>query len=148
MNYVACLLLYGIIFHIKIINSSGKNGSNSKFDPNNNDKSNICTKEICAIESARMLNALDNSIDPCDDFYEFACGKLIRNTRLPEMKDSQTVFSEVQEIVDAQIKAILIAEPEANEPNSMKLAKIFARSCLNNGIQNENGKETLYFFLE
>lgn len=86
-----------------------------------------------------MLTALDDSVDPCEDFYEFACSKLIRNTRLPETKDSRTVFSEVQEIVDIQIKSILLGEPEPNESNATKLAKVFTKACLIDGIQHQNG---------
>lgn len=131
MNHISHLLLYlMIIFHTKnlIVRSQ-------------HEQSNICTTDICAAESARMLHALSDRIDPCDDFYEFACGKLIRNTRLPETKDSQTVFSEVQKIVDAQIQSILIADAASNETTATKLAKMFTRVCFDDGrqLQHENG---------
>lgn len=124
MEYIAYLLLFCLISRVKSTDSSA----------------NICTTNICAIESSRMLSALNDSVDPCDDFYEFACSKLIRNTQLPATKISQTVFSEVQEMVNAQIKSILMAEPEPNEPNATKLAKIFTKVCINNGMQVEKGK--------
>lgn len=131
MNRTAYTLLFCIMFYIKNLNSHPleSNSSNAKY----------CTTNICSIESSRMLTALDDSVDPCDDFYEFACSKLIRNTRLPETKNSRTVFSEVQEIVDIQIKSILLGEPEPNESNATKLAKVFTKACLNDGIQHQNG---------
>lgn len=128
MERIAYFLLFFIFYHIKSASSDA----------------NICTTDICAIEASRMLNALDASVDPCDDFYEFACGKLIRNTQLPAMKTSQTVFSEVQEIVNSQIESILMIEPEPNEPKATKLSKIFAKVCINNGIQDEDGEQFSY----
>lgn len=146
MHRMAYFLLLCIVIYLKSVNSSESNGNNSTLNSNDVNKSNICTTQICAIESARMLSALNDSIDPCDDFYDFACGKLIRNTWLPETKDSQTVFSAVQEIVDAQIKSILITELESNESNATKLANIFAKSCIMDGMQSENGKIIWFFF--
>lgn len=124
MERIAYVLLCCTIFHIKSVSSNAQ----------------VCVTNICTMESARMLSALNESVDPCDDFYEFACSKLIRNTQLPATKASQTIFSEVQEIVNAQIKIILLTEPEPDEPNATKIAKIFNKVCINDGIQNENGK--------
>lgn len=142
MYHITSALLWCIIFYVKNTNqfSVEANNNTGRFD-RNSDESGICTTGTCIDESARMLNALDNSVEPCDDFYEFACGKLLRNTRLPVGKNSQTVFSEVQEIVDAQIKSILIANPVSNESNAINLANGFTRACINDDAgQNENGR--------
>lgn len=31
-----------------------------------------------------VINALDRSVDPCDDFYQFSCGGWLKNTTIPE----------------------------------------------------------------
>lgn len=31
-----------------------------------------------------MLESIDETIDPCEDFYQFACGKWIKKTRIPD----------------------------------------------------------------
>lgn len=134
MSFISHLLLGIIIFHAKGISSSEINSVSDR-----NEQWNICKTDICAIDSARILNTLNDTAAPCDDFYEFACGKLIRNTRLPDTKDSQTVFSDLQEIVDAQVKSILLAEPAPNETKATKLAQIFNQACINDGIHETKG---------
>ena len=34
----------------------------------------ICEKPDCTIAAAEIINAMDESQDPCEDFVEFACG--------------------------------------------------------------------------
>lgn len=106
-------------------------------------KPNICTTQICVKESARMLGSMDESVNPCENFYEFACGKFVRETVLPEDKDSQSSFSIVEEKVTAQIKSILTEDLQPNEPNPYKLAKIFTKSCTDEATLNERGKRML-----
>lgn len=101
---------------------------------------NICNSEICFKESDKMHGSMDESVDPCDDFYKFACGKLIRETVLPEDKDQQTPQTQAQDIVNEKMRLILIAEPHQNDPNPFKLAKTFTKICMNETTRIEKGK--------
>lgn len=101
---------------------------------------NVCATEVCLKESAKMLNTMDESVNPCDDFYEFACGKLLQDTVLPADKQSQTTFTLTQDKVTRQIQTILSEEPQPNEPNPIKLAKMFTKTCMDEATLNEKGK--------
>ncbi|KAL1452805.1 hypothetical protein WDU94_007000 [Cyamophila willieti] len=35
---------------------------------------------------------MDLTVDPCDDFYRFSCGKFLRETQIPDDKTAQTTF--------------------------------------------------------
>lgn len=104
-------------------------------------RSNICLTEICLTESQKMLDSMDDTVDPCIDFYEFACGKFRRNTLIPNDKESVTAFTLLKDKVNDQMRSIL-SEPilKSTEPNAIKLIKMFAKSCLDDTKLNENGK--------
>ena len=52
----------------------------------------LCLSESCVLNAADLLKQMDRNVDPCQDFYKFACGGFIADTVLPEHK-TRTGFS-------------------------------------------------------
>lgn len=139
------LLWLCMVIYVNRVNSEGI--FSSAIEDVNEDAAefnlNICSTEICVKESARMLNSIDESVNPCDNFYDFACGNLKQVTLLPDNKESQTTFSLVQDIVDGQLRSILTEEPQSNEPEPFKLAKILTKTCMDEATLNAKGENSI-----
>lgn len=41
----------------------------------------VCESETCHAESKSFKAAMNLNIDPCEDFYQFACGKFLNDTK-------------------------------------------------------------------
>lgn len=61
----------------------------------------VCNTQACHEAARRMLATMQRGVDPCKDFYQFACGNF-RN-RLAYQPTSS--FSSLQEHVDEQIES-------------------------------------------
>lgn len=107
-------------------------------------KADICTTDICLEEATRMLSFLDESVDPCENVYDFACGKFLRDTVIPEDKSSQGAFLEVSDKVNEQLQSALTEELQPNESKPFKLAKIFTKTCMNEAALNKKGDQINY----
>ena len=48
--------------------------------------SKVCLSQECIKLSAAIISAMDPSVDPCQDFYNFSCGNWVQNNILPNGK--------------------------------------------------------------
>ncbi len=80
------------------------------------------------------LEAIDSSIKPCDDFYQYACGAWLKKTPIPDDKPSWgRAFSEIFQRNEALLHDILEkdarGEADAADPFAAKVGDFYA-TCM------------------
>ena len=53
-----------------------------------------------------MRNAIDPTVEPCDDFYQFACGSWLKTHVIPEDKSSYGAFTQLRDDVSIKMKGM------------------------------------------
>lgn len=90
--------------------------------------------------SEQLINAMNFSVDPCDDFYEFACGRY--NAEEKEDTDPIDMATEEHRLrlksKTSQASANysiseLLDDPTPSNSTAIEKLKIFYKSCLKNG---------------
>lgn len=71
----------------------------------------LCLTEPCITVASAVLGAMDRSVDPCQDFYNFACGGWIKNNPLYEGKSRWGSFSNLWEHNMLVMKQLLGKDP-------------------------------------
>merc|ERR1719186_2525350 len=74
--------------------------------------SNYCLTKDCVNAASDMIRAMDETADPCTDFYQFACGNFIQETVIPEDKAVVSAFSMLEDKLNKRLKKLF--EEEAN----------------------------------
>ncbi|XP_044751900.1 neprilysin-2-like [Coccinella septempunctata] len=120
----AILILALLGFIIVAVVSYGKFSSNSKV-------SNICQTEGCVTTAANILRNMNPKVDPCEDFYEFACGRYIENNFIPEDEVEIVSFSEVGDRIDENYRNLLEKPIDENEIVPFQYTKKLYRMCMN-----------------
>lgn len=91
---------------------------------------NICLTPGCVKAAAEILNNLDESVDPCDNFYKFACGNWLNRHTIPEDKSSVSVFSLAQDDLNIKLRVLMEKSLNGSEPDFIKMIKMMFDSCL------------------
>lgn len=112
-------------------------------NPNGDAISNVCLTAGCVKSAAAVLAAMDAAVEPCDDFYQFACGGYIRDTVIPDDRTALNLFSEIGDKLNEQIR-VLIDRPvvEADAP-PFRMAKHLYSACMNRTHIEERGLRPL-----
>lgn len=65
--------------------------------------------------AADVLELFDPNAKPCDDFYNFACGKFLNRTVLSDEKVSIDTFSISRDQMQSQLLQLIDAPIQTNE---------------------------------
>jgi len=117
---------------------TGKTKDNSK-DEQTPGKNENCTTKACIDAAADILARLDKSVDPCEDFYDFACGNYIKKAEIPGHKEGVSTKSEVSDKLKKQVAELLEGDIKATEPKPVRLTKSMYQSCMNQKKIEEKG---------
>ena len=66
------------------------------FHPETDKDYDICMTKDCVTAASRIIQDMDASIDPCQDFYAFSCGGFIDNTNVPADKAQVGTMSQMR----------------------------------------------------
>ena len=74
---------------------------------------------------------MDFNVEPCDDFYKFACGGFLEKTIIPDDKESVHSFSKMRNKLQKQLKTSIETKSEPGERKHFTLVKNLYKACMN-----------------
>jgi len=111
--------------------------------PTSKRKENLCLTPGCVHSASKMLEQMDTSVEPCDDFYTYACGGFVKNTIISDEKVSVNTFSIIGDKLQEQLRGLVTDPMDPNEPEPFKLAKKLYNACINRTRIEERGMKPL-----
>lgn len=97
----------------------------------------FCLTPECIEAAGSVLSKMDQSVNPCEDFYTYSCGGWLKENPIPEDSSSHGIYPWLRQHVDIKLKELLEAPSNADELDAVKKAKILYRSCLNETVLEE-----------
>ncbi|XP_076643584.1 uncharacterized protein LOC143353865 [Halictus rubicundus] len=110
---------------------------------NQEKESTVCETEECKLIANKIKDSIDESVDPCDDFYQYACGKWDQKNPVPENETTWSLWEMVDKKIQKQVKDLIQSPIESNDLFAVKLAKKWYQSCIKRDTEEIGGLEKI-----
>ncbi|KAL2095686.1 hypothetical protein ACEWY4_007834 [Coilia grayii] len=111
------------------------------FTTQSNDR--ICTTADCTRSAARLIENMDPKVDPCENFYEYACGGWLKKNIIPETSSRYSTFDILRHELAVVLKDVLERQDTGNSSNALAKAKVLYKSCTNESLIEQRGGSPL-----
>uniref|UniRef100_A0A8C6WL35 Neprilysin n=1 Tax=Neogobius melanostomus TaxID=47308 RepID=A0A8C6WL35_9GOBI len=97
---------------------------------------NVVFKWLCILtlldfsSASRLLENMDATVDPCDNFYQYACGGWLKKNIIPESTSRYSTFDILRDELEVILKGVLEQSVEG-EAAALTKAKTLYKSCTN-----------------
>ena len=104
-------------------------------------KQTTCVTEGCVNAAYHIFHSMNRSVNPCENFYEYACGGWVENNPIPESKSFWGVYSVLEEKNERIVKQLLTGSSLTSE--ATQKAKTFYDACMDESTINKVGSKPL-----
>ncbi|KAG2462924.1 neprilysin-like [Polypterus senegalus] len=102
----------------------------------------ICKTADCTQSAARIIENMDTSAEPCQNFYQYACGGWLKKNIIPETSSRYSTFDILRDELEAVLKDVL-EKPSTADIVALKKAKMLYKSCINETTIEKRGGSPL-----
>ncbi|NWU96320.1 NEP protein, partial [Upupa epops] len=106
----------------------------------------VCKTSDCIKSAARILENMDPTAEPCDDFYQYACGGWLKRNVIPETSSRYSNFDILRDELEVVLKDVL-DRPSSNDITAVQKARTLYRSCINETTIDSRGGRPLISLL-
>uniref|UniRef100_UPI00358EC05A endothelin-converting enzyme 1-like n=1 Tax=Myxine glutinosa TaxID=7769 RepID=UPI00358EC05A len=101
-----------------------------------------CQTEICRQSAAAILENMDTTADPCEDFYQYACGGWLRENPLPAEKEKLDIWDNVA-LHNLELVKDVLENEKFDENKAKGQAQKMYQACMDENNVEKQGAQPM-----
>ncbi|XP_068250571.1 neprilysin-like [Palaemon carinicauda] len=142
------LLIIIIALAAGMIVLEGKGFSNIVSGGFSTNDSATCQTRDCVRAAGTILESIDETAEPCENFMQFACGGWYATHPIPETMHKWSVLDVLDETTLYEVKSIIEETPTENESIPVTAARKVYQACVNDTQWSKVGLGPLLHLLD
>ncbi|XP_054153323.1 neprilysin-1-like [Oppia nitens] len=122
--FISIGLLIGLIF--------------AAIKKNNYENNDICETAECLKAASQIQSSLNLSVNPCDDFYEYACGGWMRTNIIPPDRSMWSQFDILNKNVHDKLRVLFESNIDSTYPPIIKQTVNLYKQCMDKDKRNSS----------
>ncbi|CAL4068066.1 unnamed protein product [Meganyctiphanes norvegica] len=106
------------------VQANPRNASAIQYHPD------ICLTKPCVTAAAEIIERLDDSVDPCEDFNKFVCGRYLQKKIIPDDKTGVSQMSKIRDELRQNLRILVSAPLSSNDSKATTMVKNLFNSCM------------------
>ncbi|XP_018009275.1 neprilysin-2-like [Hyalella azteca] len=119
------------------------NNLHKTSDKPSSSSADICLTKGCVTSASQLIANMDSEVDPCEDFFEYACGNYLRTKNIPDEKSSISQFSDISDALNQKLRTLVESEDSSEDTSSSLMVKQLYKSCMDTESIAEQGLQPL-----
>lgn len=138
---VICILIVITLIPASLFVIVDKKESESNFLIDHND---VCLTPGCVRVASQVLDRIDETIKPCDDFYNFACGNFLKEAKIPDDEKWIDTFTIIDNKLQEQLRILISKKVDKHDLAPFVMAKKLYKACMNTKWIEELGLKPMH----
>lgn len=134
--------ILSVVFFLALVISENKSGPSDTSGGEIGPGYGVCLTPECVNVASDIIRSLDQSADPCQDFWQYSCGGWIKTHEIPDDKVSYNTFSVLAEQNDNVIKKALTSST-TDQAVSIGHASTLYKLCMDTDAIDQRGVDPL-----
>jgi len=99
----------------------------------------ICATPECAISAATLKEAMNDTVDPCEDFFMYACGRYIAEKPIGSSSFAQGAY-----LLDDRMLDLVSTPARPGDPEPLRKMRKYYDACVDLDAMDQTGIEPLH----
>jgi len=130
---VLSLICLGLVVALVVVssnNTSSEKSSRHSSTSSSQTSGEVCMTEGCIGAAHMLLQNMNRTADPCENFYDFACGGFEERVVIPDDRSSRSQFAIIGDELLQQLRIILEDEGHEGESHVFTMARNVYKACM------------------